>query len=491
MNYQSQAECSNILTCFGHGKLRLRIAKELQVLFVSISGREMISMVNIIDMLHSVFTNPYVVSIITAYEAGEHLVTATKAIKNCFSNDSMEYKTVVVFENALERTCTKYRLEYDQLVITDLSISSPNSINSDKLLSELLNKILGPAFSSEILNDWIDELDKEVAKDAMLSNYLVRKALIRNHPLYELQEPMAERRPVITNEDNERLRDLFKFYPGNQLALDVIMALINNNEMFIPFVGEGVSRIYPEWRYVLEQLIYYLPREMHMQTKDLISKGEYLEVSDIICKNIGYLTYQTFLRKYYSEEKITEFELIRSPAWYIPLISQGNCITSNYDRVIERASILHGIKYDVAGFNDTYKLAAYLRNPNRKGLIFKIHGDVLSNEDSILISKKDFNDYYNPNSKLLKHLKNWISGRQLLFIDNGLFENKIVDVLLKIYEEGMVNYAIYPCIETDIPELSKKCESLGIIPVFYDVNSPDTIVTILKHLVLKQSERQI
>lgn len=288
---------------------------------------------------------------------------------------------------------------------------------------------------------------------------------------------------IITEKDKKSFEEIMRFFSANKLVFDSLHDAITKNEKVIPFVGAGVSAFaYKTWKDMLIYLSEYLEVENMTYVKLFIYGGNYIKAAQYICDFMGKTLFYNTLRSLYSEDKINEDELKKNAAFYVPLICNGNCITTNYDRVIEHACSLHSIAYDTTSIKETYKLNTYFRNPNKKGIILKLHGDILSNSNDILLSEESYITHYQKGSSFRNQLEKWIGGRQFLFIGASLFNDNTINVLIDELEEGMLNYAIYGCNSNEISEFKKKFDEIGIIPIFYDSRDHSSLTTILKYL---------
>ena len=284
--------------------------------------------------------------------------------------------------------------------------------------------------------------------------------------------------------EKKRFEDMMIFCPSNQLRFESLYDSVHCSKNIIPFVGSGVSAFaYSTWSKCLLDFSSYLNYENKELVLQHISQNDYLDAAQVICDCLGKPTFFTALRRFFAEEKIDNNMLKENAAYYVPRICDGNCVTTNYDRVIEHACMQNSILYDVAGINDTFKLNTYYREQNKRGLIFKIHGDILSNNDKILLSKQAYEKHYAEGSELRKQLSKWLAGRTFLFIGTSLFNDEPIHVLTSIIEEGIINYAIYPCSKSNLETLNNRFESLGIIPIFYDENDHSLLTVLLKRLV--------
>lgn len=284
--------------------------------------------------------------------------------------------------------------------------------------------------------------------------------------------------------DETKFDEIMSFCPSNRLVFEELQESINNRNI-MPFVGAGISAFaYKTWRNILLELSENLISEEKNIAVMQITNNNYLDAAQTICDGLGETIFFATLRRLYSEDKINDDVLKENAAYYIPRICEGNCITTNYDRVIEHSCMLNSIMFDTAGINETLKLEIYYRTQNRKGLVFKIHGDILSNTDDILLSKKSYEKHYAKGSELRRQLEKWIAGRTFLFVGTSLFSDEPIQILTDIIEEGMTNYAIYPCSKNELNYLQDKFDKLKILPILYDRKDHSSLTLLLKRLLI-------
>lgn len=288
--------------------------------------------------------------------------------------------------------------------------------------------------------------------------------------------------------DDVKFDEIMKFCPSNRLVFEELQDSVNNKNV-MPFVGAGISAFaYKTWREILFEFVDSLEIKERSIVIEQINNYHYLDAAQTICDSLSSPLFFKTLRRFYAEDKIDDSKLKENAAYYIPRICEGNCITTNYDRVLEHSCMLNSIVFDTAGINEFFKLDTYYRIQNKKGLIFKIHGDILSNREDVLISRDSYEKHYAKGSGLRKQLEKWISGRTFLFVGTSLFNDEPIQILADIIEEGMTNYAIYACSRDEIDSLRKKFAELEILPIFYDKKEHSSLIVLLKKLL---NERDI
>lgn len=278
---------------------------------------------------------------------------------------------------------------------------------------------------------------------------------------------------------------IMSYDTANRIVYNSLCKEIKKGEGVLPFVGAGLSAFaYDTW----EQLLIKLSSDLSSKDKKNIQKavkvGDYFTASDLLCEKYGETLFYNELRDVFSEDKIDDDELKKSAAYLVPKLCQGDCITTNFDRVLEHACRLNNIVPDRAIPTDTNQLNEYLRNGNKKSaLVFKIHGDILSNKDDIIVTGKSYNEHYGIDTPLRKQLTRWIDSRKLLFLGASLKQDRTVDIIKERMEEGMYNYTIYGCKQHDIPLLKQHFEEMNTMAIFYDSSDHKNLKTILSKLI--------
>lgn len=278
---------------------------------------------------------------------------------------------------------------------------------------------------------------------------------------------------------------IMKYDTANRIVYNNLCKSMKSAEGVLPFIGAGISAFaYGTW----EQLLYRFSEDLlakdRKTVENAIAKGDYFRATDLLCKKYGETLFYSELRETFSEDKIDDIELKKSTAFLVPKLCHGDCITTNFDRVLEHACSLNNMIPDRALPTNTNQLNEHQRNGKRKSaLIFKIHGDVLSNKEEIILTGKSYDEHYNRETPLKKQLTKWIDNRKLLFLGASLKQDKTVDLLKERMEEGMYNYTIYGCKQAEIADLKKHFEEMNIMAIFYDSDNHDCLKVVLSHLI--------
>lgn len=271
----------------------------------------------------------------------------------------------------------------------------------------------------------------------------------------------------------------------NRIVYNSLCKEIKKGKGVLPFVGAGLSAFaYDTWEQLLIKLSSDLSSKDRKSIQKAVKDGDYFTASDLLCEKYGETLFYNELRDVFSEDKIDDDEIKKSTAYLIPQLCHGDCITTNFDRVLEHACRLNNIVPDRAIPTNTNQLNEYLRNDNKKSaLVFKIHGDILSNKDDIIVTGKSYDEHYGIDTPLRKQLTRWIDSRKLLFLGARLKQDRTVDIIKERMEEGMFNYTIYGCKQSDIPMLKQHFETLNTMAIFYDSSDHGNLKTILSKLI--------
>ncbi len=278
---------------------------------------------------------------------------------------------------------------------------------------------------------------------------------------------------------------IMNFNKSNRIVYDCLTDEIRNGVEVLPFVGAGISAFaYKTWRDFLLKFSMTLPKNDQNTIQDALDSYNYFFAAEFLCEKYGDLLFYKKVQDEFSENKINDKVLQKNAAFLIPRICAGNCITTNFDRVMEHACALNGFIPDRALPTNTRQLNQYLRGSNEKSsLIFKIHGDVLSNQSDIIFTESSYKKHYCENSMLRRQLTKWIDNKKLLFLGASLKNDKTVEIIKERMEEGMYNYAIYGCKESEISDLKNHFETLNIMAIFYDSSDHQNLTKFLKRLI--------
>ena len=193
------------------------------------------------------------------------------------------------------------------------------------------------------------------------------------------------------------------------------------------------------------------------------------------------------LLKIYNEEKIVDSDIRKMTVFLLPfLFHDMPAITTNYDRVLERAYRLLNVEFDSVFAPDS-DLADMVSQQNLHCL-FKLHGDIgketLNGKKLILSGKSYERVYFSSSSELVDTLKTFYKGKMMLFIGSSLKYDRTLEILEQVTDTGKVShYAILPCSKEMLDDDSHFFGERGIRTIYYDPDHHESVKTVLEELM--------
>lgn len=286
------------------------------------------------------------------------------------------------------------------------------------------------------------------------------------------------------------------------LNLDVFKEIVkilnkDSKEDLTPFVGAGLSAfVYPGWKKLLEKLVNYITdSESKKIIKSLIKDDKLEDAAQEIEEVLGKTGIYNNLKTIFSSEKLDEkaTELYKESVYLLPYLFENKVITTNYDMIIETVYQNHNLPFKHHLSPGNLSLLNQIMNQgNVKHAIYKAHGEI--NDDTIdskalVFTKRSYDEKYASDSDLVKELKRLYSGNKMFFLGCSLQDDRTLDILEKVVEQGNTHYAIIPCkknkIDKRIRELSEKYKIRVIV---YPEKQHESVRIILEEL-LKKTDR--
>ena len=301
---------------------------------------------------------------------------------------------------------------------------------------------------------------------------------------------------------------ILDFSKGNVLVYNFICKNIienSNGGGIMPFIGDGLVKFtFGDSINFIEDVLKLLNNTLSdIQRQNVQEKGEkngFIEALDelinILGGQYGENVISRHLEEFYSDEKIDPYALENQAVSLVPLLNYGDSVTTNFDHVLEYAYELAGINPSIATPYDCNVLNNKLRSNSEaanKALLFKVHGDIISNATERIITKSAFEENYKNNPIFMENLTKWIQKYKLLFIGVDLLKNNYLrEVLKENKSEGSHHYAIIGCKDDDglKDKMKDELSELNIMPIIYDIDKPISVEIILhKILVDTKNER--
>lgn len=302
---------------------------------------------------------------------------------------------------------------------------------------------------------------------------------------------------------------ILDFSTGNVLVYNFICNNIiesSNGGGIMPFIGDGLTEFtFGDSKSFIEDVLKLLngalsdTQRKNVQEKE--KKNGFIEALDelinILGGKYGEDVINKHLEEFYSDRKIDQYALENQAISLVPLLNCGDSVTANFDRVLEYAYELAGINpsiatpYDCNALNNKLRSNAEVAN---KALLFKIHGDIISNATERIITKSAFEENYKNNPMFMQSITKWIQKYKLFFIGVDLLKDKYLrEVLQRTKSEGSIHYAIVGCKNDDElkRELKNKLAELNIMPIIYDIDKPISVEIILHKILIDTKNERI
>lgn len=178
------------------------------------------------------------------------------------------------------------------------------------------------------------------------------------------------------------LRDELEGIGGNRDVIPKLVAQLQTPLGVIPFVGAGLSKPFgfPSWReFLLNQA-----RNTNIEEKidQRLVAGKFEEAAKDLLDAQRYRAFHHDIGTTFAEDKIRG-DLSKGAVSFLPRLTTGPVITTNFDRVLERTFDQAGEPFErvVLGAKAEPAIQAYHQN---RRFLLKIHGDVGDSEDRIL-----------------------------------------------------------------------------------------------------------
>ena len=280
-----------------------------------------------------------------------------------------------------------------------------------------------------------------------------------------------------------RFEEIMNYYPGNRLAYRVLLKRIKEQSI-VPFIGAGLSACcYPSWEKLILDLTTSVSDECAKLVIEQLSLYDYLSAADILCDEMGELLFYEAFRNAFDENLITTDKIENEAVSLIPKFRFKTLITTNYDRVLEKAFSLNNSPYEIGYPYDTYKLSSYMRDKISSPMILKIHGDIKSDNNNLILTGKSYGEHYHDGACLNDQLTMWAESKNFLFLGASLYKDKTVQLIADRMQEGMINYAIMGAAAKDIDTVKERISSVNALPIFYDNKDHSCLKVILQKLL--------
>lgn len=262
----------------------------------------------------------------------------------------------------------------------------------------------------------------------------------------------------------------------------------------VPFVGAGLSAFcgYPSWPRVLTKMCGNIRDQSKQEiVRKQIEEGHLIEAAQEILNG-----YPFFLRRFPEEfspkllEECPDAAMRSSAAWMLPyLFPEAPAVTTNFDQVLETVYECSQQRFtDILGPQQLCQRTQ--ARQQRHHSLLKLHGSIGKTIDrnAIVFTEEQYNQAYQPESRLVAELTELFQNDTLLFLGCSLQMDRTLEVLKNLQPDGsyLTHFAILGCAPDKFDDRSEQLEKLGVIPIFYDDTDPrnhDSVRVILEHLL--------
>jgi len=310
------------------------------------------------------------------------------------------------------------------------------------------------------------------------------------------------RQPEVKNPQKEnggnKIMDKFLLenvikYKDNAVNLALLADIYSRNGV-IPFVGAGMSACfsYKLWGDFL--LSACKNQEETVEVKQMLVNYKYEEAAEYLY-NLDKENFKNQLMNEYGAKEIDEKIMETAAVALLPKIFNGPIITTNFDKVIEKAYEWFGKSISIVSNANLEDMLTHLSK--RDEFLFKIHGDINS-FNSIVITKSDYECQYSHNDKFKECFYCCIKPNTILFLGCSLNQDRTVYLMNKILENQNQNkhYAFMasPAMSSDgfliqdvekqyqEEEIRQRLDKFHIIPIWFPMGAYDCIKDLLYKL---------
>ncbi|MET0398496.1 MAG: SIR2 family protein, partial [Longimicrobiaceae bacterium] len=264
----------------------------------------------------------------------------------------------------------------------------------------------------------------------------------------------------------------------------------------VPFLGAGISIPYriKDWKSLL---LGASPPGLLATIEQLLGEGDYEGAAERLLQELGADGFQNMVAAAAGDGNLESFQFREGTVTLLPLLASGPVVTTNFDRVLERAFHASGAPFDSVISGPRPDLIADALHGHRRVLI-KLHGDW---QDRVgrTFSRSDYDTNYGdaqPEKKreLLEGAERLLfSSRSLLFIGASLGPDRTVGLLEEVHRAhaGIRHFAIMvaPTDPEKFGEVERRLRACGILPLWYHAETPGEHVSQVEKLVETIVER--
>lgn len=243
-----------------------------------------------------------------------------------------------------------------------------------------------------------------------------------------------------------------------------------HNQLILPFIGAGMScpSGFVMWRQFIEDVA-RIDASLLQTVQHRMDAGDFEGAAQCICdvQNANRLAEQ--IENHFDRQ----FFEVRGPVRLLPLMFRLGCVTTNFDRVLEKV-------YEEAdlGFVTSYVgqqvLDAPRNSANSQHTLFKLHGNANSANGRILTTQ-EYEQAYGNDRALPAMIEYLAANRSFLFMGSSLGADRTIRALQDIKANAPLNYSRHYAFVQD-PGVdgrearAAELERAEIYPIWYPVD---------------------
>jgi hypothetical protein len=269
----------------------------------------------------------------------------------------------------------------------------------------------------------------------------------------------------------------------------------------VPFLGAGISTAFKfkNWR---DLLLHAAPPGVLARVTEQLDGNDYEGAAEILLQELGPDGFQNMVAASAGDSHLESFDFRKGMVSLLPLLASGPVLTTNFDRVLERAFIANEMPFESIISGPRPDLIVDALHGNRRVLI-KLHGDW---QDRVgrTFAGSDYDANYGEtqsNQVSTKQKRELLTGvdallfssRSMLFIGASLGSDRTVELLKKVHEDyaGIRHFAIMsvPKDKEKFEAKEKDLRACGVLPLWYQAETDADHAAAVEKLVDSIVER--
>ena len=247
----------------------------------------------------------------------------------------------------------------------------------------------------------------------------------------------------------------------------------------VPFVGAGLSVFagLPLWSDAIKEFADDITKgndeDFISEVDKWINKNDLYGASELLLKKIDKPALFHSIKTRFSsfDNRVFFLNSLKSQAiWYIPVITEKICLTTNFDEIIKKTFDKRNKTIYSYVASDTEDIRKRLQKLEKnEKLLLKLHGCVTGNAQDLIITKSDIEKHYLKDNTLSNLFVNEMTKSSILFLGASLQNDQIMSILKNFVSMSKGHYAILPASDkAEAEQRASRLTELQISPIFYE-----------------------